>query len=126
MRDPVTTVTFDETNAAVSSFSNQVFTAAADVQADDVQVRANWFPRWQASGDGHPITVTRSSDGSMELASTPATASVSLAYQVQPLDWLARIMAAIGLMLVMFFPLVVSRWQRRGYYVASRESSAAS
>jgi hypothetical protein len=126
VRNPGTTVTFSGGNAAASTFSNQVITAQSAVASPSQQVRANWFPRWQATGDGGPIDVSRLPDGSMSLTATSPASSVSLAYSLQPLDWFARVLAATGLLLVMIYPLVVSHRRWGSYHVASRESSAAS
>jgi hypothetical protein len=126
VRDPRTTVTFDGTNTAESTFANQLIMARAEDPASSVQVRANWFPRWQATADGYSIGTERESDGSIALTATPPASTIELAYALQPLDWLARAMAVTGLLGVLGYPLAVSWLARRSYHVASRERSAAS
>ncbi len=126
VRDPITTVTFGGSNAAQSTFTNQVITARSDVVSPSPQVRANWFPPWQATGDGDAIGVGRANDGSIALTTGSPISSVAVAYTVQPLDWLGRALAATGMLLVMIYPLVSSPRLRDGYHVASRERSAAS
>ncbi|MDQ2652976.1 MAG: hypothetical protein M3Z20_08015 [Chloroflexota bacterium] len=126
VRDPRTTITFEGTNATRSTFTNQVIAARSDVASLSPQVRANWFPRWRATGESGAIEVGRAHDGSIALTSTAPTSSITLAYAVQPIDWLARVLAAMGLLLVTIYPLVVSRRAREGYHVAGRERSAAS
>lgn len=125
VRNPQTTITFEGTNATQSSFTSQMITAQSDAASTSPQVRANWFPRWQASGDGETIGVSRATDGSLTLTAQAPTSSVALAYTVQPQDWLARALAAIGLLLVTIYPLAVPQRARGGYHVASREHSAA-
>jgi hypothetical protein len=124
VRDPQTTTTFDGTNAARATFTNQMITAQSDIASQSLQVRANWFPRWQATGDRGATGIGRAVDGSIALKTTSPISSVTLTYSVQPIDWLARALAAIGLLLVMIYPMVVSRRAREGYHVASRERSA--
>jgi hypothetical protein len=126
VRDPQTTITFGGSNATLSTFTNQVLTAQSEVASQSPQVRANWFPRWQATGDGRPGSVTRTPDGSIALATASPASTVALAYTVQPLDWLARALAAAGILLVMIYPLIVSHRLRDGYHVASRKRSVAS
>jgi hypothetical protein len=126
VRDPQTTITFDGTNATQSTFTNQVITARSDVASPSPQVRANWFPRWRATGESGAIDVGRTQGGSIALTSTAPTSTIALSYAVQPLDWLARALAAMGVLLVIIYPLAVSRRARDGYYVASRERNAAS
>ena len=125
VRDPRTTVTFDSSNATQSTFSNQVITAQSDVTSRAPEVRANWFPRWEARGDSGALGVGRAGDGSIAITPQAPTSSVALAYSMQPLDWLARVLAAVGVLVVMVYPLVVTRRARAGYHVASRERSAA-
>ncbi len=125
VRDPQTTVTFGGTNATQSAVTNQAITAQSDVASQSPQVRANWFPRWQPTGTGEETSMSRAADGSIALTTTSTTSTVALAYTVQPLDWLARALAVLGLLLVMIYPLAVSRRAQGGYHVASRERSAA-
>lgn len=125
VRDPRTTVTFEGTNATQSTFANQKITAQSNVGTQSPQVRANWFPRWQAAGERGSIVVGRGNDGSIAPTSSEPTATITLTYAQQPIDWLARALAALGLLLVTIYPLAVSRWTREGYHVASREHSAA-
>lgn len=126
VRDSQTTITFDRANASESTFKNQVMSAKSDAGSRTPQVRANWFPRWEAAGAGEDISVSRASDGSLALMATSPTTSVTLMYATLPLDWLARAMAGMGLLLVIIYPLAVSRRARGSYHVASRERSAAS
>jgi hypothetical protein len=126
VREPQTTITFAGTNATQSTFANQRMTAESATASPDLQVRANWFPRWQARGGGEAVLVGRAVDGSLALTAPLPTSSVTLSYTVQPLDWFARVLAGIGLLLVTIYPLVMFRRARDSYHVASRERSAAS
>jgi hypothetical protein len=124
VRDPQTTITFDGSNATHSGFANQLMAAQSSSPSTSAAVSANWFPRWQATGDGGSMRIDRERDGSMRLTSTSPTSSVTLSYAVQRLDWIARALAGTGLLLVMTYPLAVHRGGRDSYHVASRESSA--
>ncbi len=125
VRDPQTTITFDGANATQATFTNQMISARSSAASPSPHVRANWFPRWNATGAGEAISVRRANDGSLALTATSPTSSVELTYTVQPLDWLARALAAMGLLLVMIYPLAVSRGARGSYHEASRVRTAA-
>jgi hypothetical protein len=125
VRDPVTTITIGGANATTATFTNQSLSAEAEIAAPSAQVRANWFPRWIASGDEGAIAIDRAQDGSMTLVSPSPTTSASLTYALQPLDWVGRGLSASGVLLVIVYALPVSRRARRSYHDASRAQDAA-
>ena len=126
VREPSTTITFGGANAAKSTLANEAMSAEANVPSATVQVRANWFPRWQATGGKSMLSIARANDGSISLEAPAPVSSMALTYGLQPIDWLARALAVAGLVLTLVHPLRASRFARRGYHVASRERSAAS
>ena len=96
--DPTTTVTFGDANAKASTVSNQRIEASAS-SAGAPTVRVNWFPRWQGTADGKPVSLSRRDDGYIAVDVTAATEQIDLEYAVQPADWLARALAVAGAVL---------------------------
>ena len=94
--DPVTSLTFGVQNATSIILGDQRITATSDIPADRVTARINWYPRWHAKFDGAPVVVDRLSDGYLGLSSPAPASQAELVYSVQPLDWLARVLAAAG------------------------------
>lgn len=128
VRPPRTTVTFGDANAAQTSFANQSIVAAAPAPApgSSVQVRVNWFPRWQAASPGGALGIERVDDGAIAIRAEPPVETLALTYALQPLDWLARCLVVSGLLLVMIYAAGASRWERTGYHPPSRPGRAAS
>jgi hypothetical protein len=109
VRDPVTTLTFNDRNATVTDFGNQQVEASAEDPGASIVARINWHPRWQAAMNGELAEITRRRDGYIDVrANTPAR-EIALVYAVQPLDWAARGLAALGLAGV----LGLAFWRRR-------------
>ncbi|MCA9880002.1 MAG: hypothetical protein KC442_19540, partial [Thermomicrobiales bacterium] len=120
VREPRTTVTFGDSNATQTSFANQTIIAASSAPASSLLVRANWFPRWQATGPAGALGVGRASDGALAGRAEPQTQAVTLTYAMQPLDWFARFLAISGLVLVVLSAAGAPRWVRTGYHPPSR------
>jgi hypothetical protein len=97
VRDPVTTVTFGDQNAAASSIENQRVDAGSDVAGEPITARINWHPRWEGRANDTQIDVRQRDDGYMALASNAPVDRVALVYTVQPADWLARGCAIAGI-----------------------------
>jgi hypothetical protein len=95
--DPVTTVTIGDRNASSILLGNGHLTALAAVPATNAHVRANWFPRWEVSASGTPGTVAPRTDGSIEAAFADPVSGIALRFAVQPLDWVGRALAVVGL-----------------------------
>jgi hypothetical protein len=94
--DPVTTVTFGEENATSTELGNQRIAASAAAPASPATIRQNWYPRWEAIAADGAVSVAQTSDGYMRLAPAQAASGVELVYAVQPIDWLARVLALVG------------------------------
>ena len=100
VRDPVTTVSFGMRNAIQQSTDNQRITASSSSPGSPVLVRSNWYPRWSATVDGDPAPVSRRADGYIEVLPALPGSSLEMRYDVQALDWVARGMAAAGILLL--------------------------
>jgi hypothetical protein len=123
--NPVTMVTFGNRNATSINLDNQRIEAASDEQDPHVTARVNWHPRWAATTDATRAEVERLNDGYIRFASNTHAAQVELVYSVQPLDWVARVLAAVGvagLVWLMVRQRVASSTARRWY---SRSLGAA-
>lgn len=102
VRDPVTTVTFGDRNAAASTYDNRRVTARGRGPGAPIVARVNWHPRWQGMLDGRPVNLMRREDGYVEVAGDADGTDLTLVYSVQPLDWLARALAVIGLLALLW------------------------
>ncbi len=96
--DPTTTVTFGDANVKTSTVTNQRIEASAS-SAGAPTVRVNWFPRWQGTADGKPVSLSRRDDGYIAVDVTAPTEHLDLEYAVQPADWFARVLAVAGALL---------------------------
>ena len=94
--DPVTTVTFDDQNAASLAFGNRRVEAVSNKPGAPITARVNWYPRWQATVDNQRSQADRSQDGYIGIAPAAPVSKVELIYSVQPLDWAARVLCLIG------------------------------
>jgi hypothetical protein len=111
--DPATTVTFGDANATMSTVDNQRIEATASSSGVPT-VRVNWFPRWQGTADGQPVSLSRRDDGYIGVDSPRPTEIIDLQYAVQPADWVARVMAMVGAVLCGWLCLHSMRKGRRG------------
>jgi hypothetical protein len=95
--DPVTTITFGDQNAVSLELDNRRIEAVSAKPGTPVIVRVNWYPRWDARVDAGRAAVDRLSDGYIAIAPAEPVSSTELVYSVQPLDWVGRVLALIGL-----------------------------
>ncbi len=105
VRNPTTIVTFDNQNATSLTIENQLFTASGDGSSETARIRRNWFPRWSATVNGDSVPITQTDDGYMTVPISDGETNVELHYVVDRWDWLARVMAAVGLILAVFLML---------------------
>lgn len=96
--EPTSTVTFGAANAAMSEIGNQHVRATSKLPASQIEVRANWFPRWKATEPEGGATVARANDGSIHLTSISPISSVSLTYALTATDWIGRLLAIAGIL----------------------------
>lgn len=95
--DPVTMVTNGETNASSVTTDGGLIAATFDGGATgEIEIRRNWFPRWEAWADGEPIEIERTANGYMRVTVPEGTTTVELRYGVTSIDWLGRLLAVGG------------------------------
>ena len=99
VRQSTSLVTDGNTNPGSVAVSNGRIEATFDEGNGQIIVRQNWFPRWTATVNGEPATVTRAEDGTMSIAAPAGPAHLVLVYGVTGWDWLGRICAGVGLIL---------------------------
>jgi hypothetical protein len=97
--DPGQIVTNGDVDPVSLTIDNHRMEATFESAGGEVQVRRNWFPRWQAFADGEEVRVERTDDGYMRLTVPEGTETVELRYEVTGVDWLGRIAAVAGLAL---------------------------
>jgi hypothetical protein len=98
---PFTTVSSSDRAPMSVDFTNETIAANATAPADAFTVRVNWFPRWTASVDGRPALVERTADGYINVRSNEPGRSLQLVYAIQPPDWVARVLALVGLVVAL-------------------------
>src|SRR5581483_3286937 len=59
-------------------------------------IRRNWFPRWRAAVNGRPASIIETDDGYMRVPVPHGRVHLELIYALEPLDSLARLLMAIG------------------------------
>lgn len=121
--DPGSIVTSGTASATEVDITNNVITATFDWASGEVVVRRNWFPRWEAFADGQRADITRLDNGYMSVAVPEGATTVELRYAVTAVDWLARIAAAIGVVLTLAFALN-AHTRLNGRFPLRRESSS--
>lgn len=96
VREPGSIVTNGDTFATSVDVTNNTIRATFDDASGTVEVRRNWFPRWEAFANGELVDVTRTASGYMQIEVPGGTTEVELRYAVTTVDWLGRIAAAVG------------------------------
>jgi hypothetical protein len=99
VREPTTVVSAPDRALLPVAYQNETITAEAASTATTFLARVNWFPRWTATVDGLEAAMVRRADGYIDVRGQQPGRSLRLAYEVQPLDWLARGLALSGLFL---------------------------
>lgn len=102
----------DKPPTSLSIENGTIEASFADAEGT-IEIRRNWFPRWQAFADGEVVEVRRTARGYMEIDVPPGTESIDLRYAVTRVDWLGRVAAVVGLVIVVAFATGLSqrfRW----------------
>lgn len=112
VRDAGSIVTNGVTQPTALSIENETIVAEFEAAEGAVEIRRNWFPRWEAFADGEPLDVTRTASGYMEVGVPANTQSVELRYAVTGVDWLGRFAALLGVAAIAAFGSGL-RWRAR-------------
>jgi hypothetical protein len=114
VRDAGSIVTNGDLQPTSLSIENESIAASFDSASGEIQVRRNWYPRWEAFADGEQVAVERTDSGYMQLTVPEGTTTVELRYAVTGPDWIARLAVAGGLLSVVGLCLGASRlrWLR--------------
>jgi len=115
VNDPVPMVTNGQSQPRDVEFDNGRISATFDDASGAIEIRHNWFPRWQAYADGQRVEVERMSNGYMRVEVPPGTRELELRYEVNAVDWVGRILAGAGMVFLGTFavgwPRLRRRWQ---------------
>jgi hypothetical protein len=96
--DPTTMVTSKTTNASsVTTDGGLIEATFAGGASGEIEIRRNWFPRWEAWADGESVEIERTTNGYMRVDVPEGTTTIELRYAVTPVDWLGRALAIGGL-----------------------------
>lgn len=94
--EPVTTVTFDDHDAASLAWDTQSVSAASDTPGTRIVARVNWHPRWMAIAGRRLVETALRDDGYIAVTPGDPVMEIALTYAMQPLDWLARGLGLLG------------------------------
>lgn len=108
--DPITIISSENAGVANLVIENHRLSAEFSDVSGEIDIRRNWFPRWEAFADGEPVNIERTDNGYMRLTVPPGTATVELRYATTTLDWTARLFVVLGLVLT---ALLKSFWNGR-------------
>ncbi|MEZ4500670.1 MAG: hypothetical protein R2839_11485 [Thermomicrobiales bacterium] len=96
---PVTIVTTGEINLSAVEITGQQIVGVADQPSTEFAIRHNWFPRWSATVDGQPATISKTDDGSMRVEAGQPGETVKVSYRVDGWDWLGRLALLVGVLI---------------------------
>ncbi|MFN8594240.1 MAG: hypothetical protein U0031_22520 [Thermomicrobiales bacterium] len=91
--DPQTTITFGAGSAAHGRFDNGNVAVQTGHPSRTATARVYAFPRWNAVSNRQSASITQSRDAYQDMTFADPSRDLSLGYDVQPLDWLARFLA---------------------------------
>lgn len=101
--DPAAIVSLDDGTVDQLDVEDGRLDATATSNGGQARIRVNWFPRWHAAVDGRSVPIDRTPDGYMAIELPPGEVGISLVYSSTWWDWLARLMSATGLLLLLGF-----------------------
>ncbi len=99
--DPVPIISSVDAAATDLIIENQRLLARFEGVSGTIDVRRNWFPRWEAFADGERVNVARTDNGYMRVVVPPETATLELRYATTAIDWAARLAVVLGVLLAM-------------------------
>jgi hypothetical protein len=103
VKDPSPMVTNGDVYPESVAFENGEITATFASASGRVEVRHNWYPRWQAYADGERVEIREDANGYILVDVPDGTRTIELRYAVTALDWLGRIAAMVGIVLTALF-----------------------
>lgn len=117
--DPTTIISSGNVPATSVIIDDQLLRADFAGAAGEIEIRRNWFPRWEAFADGEAVEVLRTDNGYMRIVVPPETATVQLRYGTTAADWLARLAVILGLVLSGFLRFFWNGQPLRRFRVSS-------
>jgi hypothetical protein len=97
VREPTPLITAEGAETIDIDIQNQRFAATVSEPVTTFNVRRNWFPRWTATVDGQPATITKDENGFMTVTSSEPGTRVEVVYGVDGWDWIGRILFVVGI-----------------------------
>jgi hypothetical protein len=97
VKDPTPIITADGAQTTAIEVENQRYSADVSEPATTFEVRRNWFPRWTATVDGKPASISKDENGYMIVTSATPGTHVEVVYGVDAWDWLGRLLLVIGI-----------------------------
>jgi hypothetical protein len=70
-----------------------------------ITVAQAWFPRWTATANGRPLALSPTDAGAIRTQPVPEGAEVQLRYRIDVVDWIGRVVALLGVVLVVVLAL---------------------
>ncbi|MGI8477416.1 MAG: hypothetical protein ACR2OO_13750, partial [Thermomicrobiales bacterium] len=97
---PTPIVTYGSGTTAGIAVGDSVISASGTSDGGDILVRRNWYPRWEATVNGRSAPIVQTADGYMSIAAPAGSASLTLRYATDWIDWLGRGLCVGGLAVV--------------------------
>ncbi len=97
VEDPTPIITAEGAETTSIDIENQRFSADVSAPSATFEIRRNWYPRWTATVDGTPATITKDDNGYMVVTSETPGTHVEVVYGVDGWDWLGRVLLVLGI-----------------------------
>ncbi len=97
VKNPTPIVTASGAETTSIDIEDQRFTADVSQPSRTFEARRNWFPRWTATVDGRPASITKDEHGFMVITASEPGTHLEVVYGVDGWDWLGRMLLAAGI-----------------------------
>lgn len=97
VRNPTPIITAAGAQTTGIAIDDQHFSADVSAPSTTFEIRRNWFPRWTATVDGEPATISKDANGYMVVTSATPGTHVEVNYGVDGWDWLGRVLLVLGI-----------------------------
>jgi hypothetical protein len=94
---PSPIISADGAQTTAIEIDDQHYSADVSQPSMSFEVRRNWFPRWSATVDGKPASITKDDHGYMVVSSETPGTHVEVVYGVDGWDWLGRALLVLGI-----------------------------